>query len=160
MHLSFRSWYRLQPPKILVVEDSPTYLRQISNLLQETGYQTIAAIDGEQALEKAAREGPNLIILDIILPKKNGFHICPVIDYLVPGKQGGSGKNAAPRSSSHRQLPLRRVTRFQTHRMVRREDGTSVRSAPHLRRRPARPAGLGPPRVYCAFPTLSTSRTR
>ena len=62
--------------KILVVEDSPTYLRQISALLQETGYQTIAAIDGEQALEKAIREEPDLIILDIILPKKNGFQVC------------------------------------------------------------------------------------
>ena len=62
--------------KILVVEDSPTYLRQISNLLQENGYQAIAAIDGEQALEKSVREDPDLIILDIILPKKNGFQVC------------------------------------------------------------------------------------
>ena len=62
--------------KILVVEDSPTNLRQISARLQETGYQTIAAIDGEQALEKAIREVPDLIILDIILPKKNGFQVC------------------------------------------------------------------------------------
>ena len=62
--------------KILVVEDSPTYLRQITALLQESGYQTIAAIDGEQALEKAIREDPDLIILDIILPKKNGFQVC------------------------------------------------------------------------------------
>ena len=63
-------------PKILVVEDSPTYLRQISDLLQESGYHAIAAIDGEQALEKAVREDPDLIILDIILPKKNGFQVC------------------------------------------------------------------------------------
>jgi len=63
-------------PKILVVEDSPTYLRQISNLLQVNGYQVIAAIDGEQALEKSVREDPDLIILDIILPKKNGFQVC------------------------------------------------------------------------------------
>ena len=63
-------------PKILVVEDSPTYLRQISDLLQEAGYQATAAIDGEQALEKAVREDPDLIILDVILPKKNGFQVC------------------------------------------------------------------------------------
>ena len=62
--------------KILVVEDSPTYLRQITDLLQEAGYQAIAAIDGEQALETAVRVNPDLIILDIILPKKNGFQVC------------------------------------------------------------------------------------
>ena len=62
--------------KILVVEDSPTYLRQILNMLQDLGYRTIAAADGEEALEKAIREKPDLIMLDIILPKKNGFQVC------------------------------------------------------------------------------------
>ena len=62
--------------KILVVEDSPTYLRQISNLLQDRGYQTITAKDGEEALGKAVRENPSLIVLDVILPKKNGFQVC------------------------------------------------------------------------------------
>jgi twitching motility two-component system response regulator PilH len=62
--------------KILVVEDSPTYLRQISNLLQDRGYHTIAAKDGEEALEKAVHENPDLIVLDVILPKKNGFQVC------------------------------------------------------------------------------------
>ena len=66
----------MSAPKILVVEDSPTYLRQISDLLQENGYRTTAAIDGEQALEKSVREDPDLILLDIILPKKNGFQVC------------------------------------------------------------------------------------
>jgi twitching motility two-component system response regulator PilH len=62
--------------KILVVEDSPTYLRQISNLLQDNGFQTVTAVDGEEALEKAVQEKPGLIVLDIILPKKNGFQVC------------------------------------------------------------------------------------
>lgn len=62
--------------KILVVEDSPTYLRQISNLLQDNGFQTVTAVDGEEALEKAVQEDPRVIVLDIILPKKNGFQVC------------------------------------------------------------------------------------
>jgi twitching motility two-component system response regulator PilH len=62
--------------KILVVEDSPTYLRQITHLLQEKGFDIIAAVDGEDALEKTIRENPDLIVLDIILPKKNGFQVC------------------------------------------------------------------------------------
>lgn len=62
--------------KILVVEDSPTYLRQISALLQDQGYHTITAIDGEEAMQKAIQDDPTLIVLDVILPKKNGFQVC------------------------------------------------------------------------------------
>jgi twitching motility two-component system response regulator PilH len=61
---------------IMVVEDSPTYLRKISALLQDRGYHTITAIDGEEAMEKAIQDDPSLIVLDVILPKKNGFQVC------------------------------------------------------------------------------------
>jgi twitching motility two-component system response regulator PilH len=67
---------KMAKSKILVVEDSPTYLRRISDLLQDQGYQTITAKDGEEALGKAVGEKPNLIVLDVILPKKNGFQVC------------------------------------------------------------------------------------
>jgi twitching motility two-component system response regulator PilH len=62
--------------KILVVEDSPTYLRKIANFLRDVEYDVITAIDGEEALKKAVKENPNLIVLDVILPKKNGFQVC------------------------------------------------------------------------------------
>ncbi len=62
--------------KILIVEDSPTYLRKIADFLQGSGYEIITAIDGEEALEKAVQENPKLIVLDVILPKKNGFQVC------------------------------------------------------------------------------------
>ena len=62
--------------KILVVEDSPTYLRQIAHLLKEEGFEIITAVDGEDALEKTVKENPHLIVLDVILPKKNGFQVC------------------------------------------------------------------------------------
>ena len=61
---------------IKVVEDSPTYLRKIYALLQDRGYHTITAIDGEEAMEKAIQDDPTLIVLDVILPKKNGFQVC------------------------------------------------------------------------------------
>jgi twitching motility two-component system response regulator PilH len=67
---------KMANPKILVVEDSPTYLRKITDFLQGLGYEVITAIDGEEALEKAVRENPSLIVLDVILPKKNGFQVC------------------------------------------------------------------------------------
>lgn len=62
--------------KILVVEDSPTYLRKIADLLQGKGFDIITAVDGEDALEKIVRENPDLVVLDVILPKKNGFQVC------------------------------------------------------------------------------------
>ncbi|HEV3238630.1 MAG TPA: response regulator [Gemmataceae bacterium] len=62
--------------KILVVDDSPTDLKLVSGPLRTKGYQVITAVDGEEALEKATREHPELIVLDIILPKKNGFQVC------------------------------------------------------------------------------------
>ena len=63
-------------PKIMVVEDSPTYLRKIANFLESLGYEIITAVDGEEALGKAMQENPGLIVLDVILPKKNGFQVC------------------------------------------------------------------------------------
>ncbi len=62
--------------KILVVDDSPTQLLAVVKTLEKLEYEIITAIDGEEALEKALSEKPDLIILDIILPKKNGFQVC------------------------------------------------------------------------------------
>jgi len=73
--------------KILVVEDSPTYLRKIAGFLQGLGYEVSTAIDGEEALEKAMRENPSLIVLDVILPKKNGFQVCRQLK-TTPATQG------------------------------------------------------------------------
>lgn len=61
---------------ILVVDDSPTDLRIITAALQKQGYHLSTAVDGEDALRKALQEHPDLIVLDIILPKKNGFQVC------------------------------------------------------------------------------------
>jgi twitching motility two-component system response regulator PilH len=63
-------------PIILVVDDSPTDLRLVTASLQGQGYVILTAADGEEALEKATCEHPDLIVLDIILPKKNGFQVC------------------------------------------------------------------------------------
>jgi twitching motility two-component system response regulator PilH len=62
--------------KILVVDDSPTDLKLTTSPLQRRGFVVVTATDGEEALNKAADEQPRLIVLDIILPKKNGFQVC------------------------------------------------------------------------------------
>lgn len=61
---------------VLVVEDSPTNLRLITDMLQNAGYIVVTAVNGEEALEKAVSEQPSLIVLDVILPKKSGFQVC------------------------------------------------------------------------------------
>lgn len=61
---------------ILVVDDSPTDQKMVVKALQSKGYRVVTAADGEEALEKAAKEHPRVMVLDIILPKKNGFQVC------------------------------------------------------------------------------------
>lgn len=66
----------MTPKTILVVDDSPTALKITSETLTEQGFRVLCASDGEEALEIATRMHPELIVLDIILPKKNGFQVC------------------------------------------------------------------------------------
>lgn len=62
--------------KILIVEDSPTIMRQITAVLQSKGYELMQAQDGEEGLRQAILNNPKLVVLDVILPKKNGFQVC------------------------------------------------------------------------------------
>jgi twitching motility two-component system response regulator PilH len=61
---------------ILVVDDSPTSLLFMTKSLEEKGYRVVTAVDGEEAIEKAVQEKPSVMLLDVILPKKNGFQVC------------------------------------------------------------------------------------
>ena len=66
----------LRAGPVLVVEDSPTMRRQLQELLQDAGYETITANDGEIAIELIEQHHPEVVILDIVLPKKNGYQVC------------------------------------------------------------------------------------
>ena len=63
-------------PKVLVVDDSWTDLTLIATPLRDSGYEVITAVDGDEALEKVLHERPQCVVLDIILPKQNGFQLC------------------------------------------------------------------------------------
>jgi twitching motility two-component system response regulator PilH len=63
-------------PKVLVVDDSWTDLTLIATPLRDSGYDVITAVDGDEALEKVLHERPQCVVLDIILPKLNGFQLC------------------------------------------------------------------------------------
>ena len=62
--------------KILVVDDSPTELQLMAEPLIDRGYQVITATNGIDALETAIKEHPRLILLDVLMPGKNGFQVC------------------------------------------------------------------------------------
>jgi CheY-like chemotaxis protein len=58
--------------KILIVDDEEDILAYIGTLFQNNGYQTCTACDGKEALEKTKAENPDLVTLDIVMPKKSG----------------------------------------------------------------------------------------
>ena len=62
--------------KILVVDDSRTALFMVTTILRKERYELVTACDGEQALDMAASEHPDLILMDVIMPRKTGFEAC------------------------------------------------------------------------------------
>jgi two-component system OmpR family response regulator len=64
---------------ILIVEDDETLLDVLSYNLSKEGYTIVAATEGVQAIEVARSEKPDLIILDIMLPKLDGFEVCRIL---------------------------------------------------------------------------------
>ena len=63
-------------PKILIVEDDKHILTGLVDNLEMDGYRTIIARDGKEAIKQVKEREPDLIILDIMLPKLNGFEVC------------------------------------------------------------------------------------
>ena len=65
----------LQGKKILIVEDDRSLQAALVEALKQEGCETVSAFDGEEGLEKFEKEKPDLILLDIILPKKDGYDV-------------------------------------------------------------------------------------
>jgi two-component system OmpR family response regulator len=65
--------------KILVVEDDTNLLETLKYNFRKEGYDVVTATDGELAVDSARREKPDIIILDIMLPKLNGFEVCRIL---------------------------------------------------------------------------------
>jgi two-component system cell cycle response regulator DivK len=63
------------PRKVLIVEDNQDNRELVVKVLKNKGYSTAEAVDGEDALEKAVSEKPDLILLDISLPKLDGYEV-------------------------------------------------------------------------------------
>jgi DNA-binding response OmpR family regulator len=82
--------------RILVVDDDPLIVRLVRMHLDKAGYEVLTAADGEAALDVCATELPDLVVLDLMLPKKDGYEVCreirefslvPVVMLTAKGEQ-------------------------------------------------------------------------
>jgi DNA-binding response OmpR family regulator len=62
--------------KILIADDEPNIVAAIEFLLQQSGYEVHVAQNGEEALELVAACVPDLVLLDVMMPKKSGYEVC------------------------------------------------------------------------------------
>lgn len=68
-------------PRILLVDDEPDLVQMVSVRLAASGYEVIPAYDGQQALDQVKQVKPNLIILDLMLPKLDGYKVCRLLKF-------------------------------------------------------------------------------
>lgn len=65
--------------KILVVDDEPNIVLSLEFLMKQAGFQVRTASDGEAALAAIAAEQPDLMLLDVMMPRKNGYEVCQAV---------------------------------------------------------------------------------
>ena len=65
--------------KILIVDDEPNIVLSLEFLMEQSGFEVAVARDGDEALAQMANFQPDLVLLDIMLPKKNGYEVCQEI---------------------------------------------------------------------------------
>ena len=66
----------METRKVLVADDEPHILRVVKDKLTNAGFVVVTAVNGEEALALALQEKPDLILLDVMMPKMNGFEVC------------------------------------------------------------------------------------
>ena len=62
--------------KVLIVDDEPNIVLSLEFLMKQQGYETQVARDGEEALAEVERFRPDLVLLDVMLPRRDGFEVC------------------------------------------------------------------------------------
>ena len=67
--------------KILLVDDEPNITKLLSMRLKSSGYEVLTASDGAEGLEKARSQNPDLIILDLMMPKMEGYEVCRLLKF-------------------------------------------------------------------------------
>ena len=64
---------------VLIADDEPNIVRSLQFLMTKAGYDVRVARDGEQVLEEIAKAQPDLVLLDVMMPKRDGFDLCQTI---------------------------------------------------------------------------------
>jgi two-component system alkaline phosphatase synthesis response regulator PhoP len=67
------------PSKILIIDDDPDIVDALYVLLEGEGLDVVSAYDGEEGLAKIKEENPDLIILDLLMPKVDGYEVCKTL---------------------------------------------------------------------------------
>jgi len=70
---------KFQNLKIMVIDDSKTIRRTAETLLQREGYEVVTAVDGFEALSKIAEANPDIVFVDIMMPRLDGYQTCALI---------------------------------------------------------------------------------
>jgi DNA-binding response OmpR family regulator len=65
--------------KILIADDEPNIVISLEFLMKKEGFDVAVAVDGAEALAKVASFAPDLILLDVMMPKKSGFEVCEAL---------------------------------------------------------------------------------
>ena len=74
--MSWKSDIQIMQGKILVVDDDPDILDAVTMILESQGYEVVTARDGVEGLAALKAENPDLMILDLLMPKMDGFAVC------------------------------------------------------------------------------------
>ncbi len=62
--------------KILIVDDDSDFVEAVSMILKSKKFEVVAAYDGKEGIEKVKTERPNLVVLDVMMPEKDGYTVC------------------------------------------------------------------------------------
>ena len=64
------------PKKILIVDDDPDFVEAVTMILRPKKFEVVTAYNGKEGLEKVKAERPDLIVLDVMMPEKDGYAVC------------------------------------------------------------------------------------
>ena len=67
------------PKRVLIADDEPNIVVSLEFLMTQAGYEVEIAINGEQTLQAVQRQRPDLVLLDVMLPLRNGFDVCRML---------------------------------------------------------------------------------